>query len=125
MLASKDNFDKVYYSLDGTLVEANTPVNFARYDPYDTTGMRLMGFNLYAQPDDLFESLDGGKTWNTIGKLPSGITNSDRASHLAFDPLDKDTIYLNADKARLWKSADKGKTWETLLNLENLPLEQF
>ena len=123
MLASKDDTDKVYYSLDGTLIEANTPVNFARYDPYDKTGMRLIGFSLYAQPDDLYESFDGGQTWNMVGKLPQGITNSNRASHLVFDPFDRNTIYINADRARLWKSTDKGKTWENLLDLEKLPLE--
>ena len=85
--------------------------------------MRLIGFSLYAQPDDLYESFDGGQTWNMVGKLPQGITSSNRASHLVFDPFDRNTIYINADRARLWKSTDKGKTWENLLDLEKLPLE--
>lgn len=121
MLASKDNIDKVFYSVDGkNLNELNSMVNFARYDPHDKTGMRLIGLNLYAQPDDIFESIDGGKTWNPVGKLPNGVTNTNRVSNIVFDPIDENVIYLNSDMARVWKSADKGKTWELLLSIEKL-----
>ena len=95
-------------------------VNFARYDPKDGTGMRLIGINLYAQPNDIFESLDGGKTWNAVGKLPDGITSDHRVSNIVFDPIDKNVIYMNSDLARVWRSADKGSTWEVLLNINTL-----
>lgn len=121
MLGSKDNIDKVFYSIDGkTLNQPNSPVNFARYDPHDQAGMRLIGLNLYAQPDDVFESNDGGSTWNSVGKLPEGITNDHRASNIVFDPIDKNTIYINSDMARVWKSIDKGKTWELLLSVDKI-----
>ncbi len=122
ILGSKDNTDKVYYTTDGnTLNDPNSPVNFARYDPSDKTGMRIIGVNLYAQPNDIYESLDGGRTWNSVGKLPAEITNDHRASNLVFDPINRDTIYINSDMARVWKSTDKGKTWEKLLDVTQLP----
>ncbi len=121
IMASKDNIDVVYYSTDGkTLKNPNSPVNFARYDPKDKTGMRLIGASLYAQPNDLYESIDGGATWISVGKLPEEITNDHRVSNIVFDPIEKDTIYINSDMARLWKSIDKGKTWELLLSVEKL-----
>ncbi len=121
LMASKDNTDKVYYSVDGTLKEpSNMMVNFARYDPHDKNGMRLIGINIHAQPNDLFESLDGGKTWSVVGKLPRGVTNDHRVSNIVFDPVDNGVIYINADQARVWKSNDKGNTWEMLLSLDKL-----
>lgn len=123
VMASKNNMDKVYYSTDGTLNEPNTMmVNFARYNPHDENGMRMIGVNFYAQPNDVFESLDGGKTWNTVGKLPLDITNDHRVANIVFDPIEDGVIYINADQARVWKSRDKGQTWEMLLNFKKLPV---
>ena len=122
IMASKGDVDKVYYSTDSTLNEPITVpfANFAQYDPHDKTGMRLLGYNLFAQPNDIYESVDGGKTWNVVGKLPEGITNDHRASNLVFDPVDINVIYINADMARVWKSTDKGKTWQPILSLDKL-----
>lgn len=122
MMTSRDNLDKIYYSVDDTLIEPDTmAVNFARYSPHDATGMRLIGINLYAEPNDIFESIDGGNTWNAIGKLPNGITNDHRVANIVFDPIDPNIIYINSDLARVWKSSDKGKTWVVLLSLDTLP----
>lgn len=114
--------DKAIYSLDGgeTFNDLRTQVNFAKYDPHDQTGMRLLGFSVYAQPDDIYESLDGGKTWNAIGKLPSEVTDDYRVSNIVWDPKDKGVVYLNGDMGRVWKSADRGKTWDLLLSVEKL-----
>ncbi|MEK7066665.1 MAG: hypothetical protein AAB965_03810, partial [Patescibacteria group bacterium] len=68
----------------------------------------------------LSESLDGGKTWNVVGKLPDGVTSEHRISNIVFDPVDINTIYLNADQARVWRSYNKGSAWEVLLSLDKL-----
>lgn len=121
MMASKDNMDKIYYSQDGSLMEPdNMIVNFARYNPHDKTGMSLIGVNLYAAPNGIFESVDGGKTWSAVGKLPDGITNDHRVANIVFDPIDPSVIYINSDLARVWKSNDKGKTWNALLYMDKL-----
>ncbi|MBI4014684.1 MAG: hypothetical protein HY365_01885 [Candidatus Aenigmarchaeota archaeon] len=110
------------YSLDGgaTFNEIESPVNFARFDIHDPGGMRLLGFSVYFQPDDIFESSDGGKTWNAIGKLPGEVSNEHRASNIVWDPNDRNVVYLNGDMGRIWKSADGGKSWNLLLSLEKL-----
>ncbi|MBI2145574.1 hypothetical protein HYU18_04615 [Candidatus Woesearchaeota archaeon] len=114
--------EKSMYSLDGglTFSEVKTPVNFARFDPHDKSGMRLLGFSSYTWPDDLFESTDGGKTWNPLHKLPQGVSNEHRPSNIVFDPIDKNAIYINGDLGRVWKSSDKGKTWTLLFSVEKL-----
>ncbi len=114
--------EKNFYSLDGGKIfnEVPKPVNFARFDPHDLTGMHLFGFNIYAQPNDLFESLDGGKTWNAVGKLPKEVTNDNRISNIVWDSQDKNLIYLNGGNAYIWKSNDKGKNWEIILSLEKV-----
>lgn len=114
--------EKVFYSLDGgmTFGEVPRPVNFARFDPHDPTGMHLFGFSIYAQPNDFFESLDGGRTWNVVGKLPPEVSNDNRVSNIVWDPIDKNAVFLNAGLGRVWKSIDKGKTWELLLDLKKL-----
>ncbi len=122
IMSSKNNMDRVYYSVDGKLSDPeNAMVNLARYNPHDTSGLKLIGVNLYAQPNDIFESVNGGKTWNTVGKLPTGITNNNRVANIVFDPVDPNVIYINSDLARVWKSSDKGRTWSVLLSLDKLP----
>ncbi len=112
--------ERAIYSLDGgnSFNEVQAQVNFARFDP--NNGMRLIGLNIYTQPDDLFESLDGGKTWDAVGKLPKEATNDYRVSNIVFDKNDENAIYLNGDMGRIWRTTNKGKTWEMLLSVEKL-----
>lgn len=114
--------EQTFYSVDGgeTFNEGPRQINFARFDPHDKTGLHLFGFSVYAQPNDFWESLDGGKTWNVVGSLPDDVDNDTRVSNLVWDPQDKDTVYLNGDIGRVWKSADKGKTWKRILDLKKI-----
>lgn len=114
--------EKAFYSLDGgeTFGEVPRQINFARFDPHDSDGQHLLGFSVYAQPNDLWESTNGGRTWSSVGSLPEEADNDNRVSNLVFDPINKNTIFLNGSKGRIWKSVNKGKTWELLLDLKKL-----
>ena len=114
--------EQAFYSLDSgeTFREVPRPVNFARFNPHDTTGKHLFGFSIYAQPNVFFESLDGGQTWNVVGKLPPEVNNENRVSNIVWDPIDQNTVFLNGSFGRVWKSTDKGKTWKLILNLDSL-----
>lgn len=114
--------DKVLFSQDGglTFAEVPRPVNFARFDPHDPTGQHLAGFNLFAQPNDFFESFDGGKTWNVVGQLPAEVSNENRVSNIVWDPTDKNSLFLSGGLGMVWKSTDRGATWENILNLDKI-----
>lgn len=111
-----------YYSNDGgkTFNQTDAAVNLFKFDPHDPKGLRLLGLNLYAAPRSIFESLDGGKTWNTYSNLPAEVNNDSRVSNIVWDPSDKNVVYLNGDEGRIWKSEDNGKTWRLILSLEML-----
>lgn len=112
----------MYFSLDGgkTFAQTQTQVNVFKFDPHDPNGLRLLGFNVYANSRSLFESLDGGKTWHDFGNLPQEASNQLRVSNIVWNPNDRNLVYLNGEKGNVWKSQDGGKTWENILNLSKL-----
>lgn len=118
----QDQNESKYYSKDGgiTFNQVNTAVNKFGFDPHDSKGLRLLGFSVFGTPGNLFESLDGGKTWHTYSSLPKGVNNELRISNIVWDPNNKDLVYLNGEQGNIWKSVDGGKTWENILNLDKL-----
>ena len=81
-----------------------------RVDPNDVDQLYLVGVPLY-------ESKDGGVTWE------SNVARSLHVDHhaLRIDPADSNKLYLGNDGG-LGISYDKGATWD---HFDNLPLAQF
>lgn len=119
-------YDKSFYSLDGgqTFKATDKYVYLASFDPFDSEGNHLLGYNPWGMEKKLLESSDGGATWQPTKELPKEILNSNndkiRISNIVWDPKDKNTIYLSGSGGYVWKSTDNGKTWQTILNVEML-----
>lgn len=57
---------------------------------------------------NLFQSKDGGSTWQRIVK---GLDNRGELSSLSISPTRKETLFLSALGDGIYKSQDEGKTW--------------
>jgi len=107
---------------------SNSVMAYVFYDPYDSTGMHLLGIN--DQPNVntsnmFYESRDGGRTWNQTIKFPAEvITSSDHKtliSNIKWDPTTSNTMYISAASGYVWKSTDSGQTWQKILSAETAP----
>ena len=63
--------------------------------------------------DGVWKTLDGGSTWLSIEKQLSAFDNSRRATQIAVDPLEPETVYL-ISKYGILKSMDGGTSWNAL-----------
>jgi hypothetical protein len=111
-----------------------TPTSYldiVTYDPFDSTGKHAIGYStvLWTPTDakfTLYESFDGGKSWQPLGKLPVEIVNPNfvktRPSTIVWGPQNKDTIYMSGAGGLVWKSTDLGASWTKLLDYTQLPL---
>ena len=107
---------------------SDTVLSYVAYDPRDDRGLHMLGVNSQPQTNTankLYESNDGGLTWQATINLPTEIAAaSDHRtliSAIRWDPVDPNTIYASAASAYVWKSTNSGHTWQTLLNLTTLP----
>lgn len=133
--AAGDLTPKSFYSLDGeTFTETTNPVGFARYDPHDKTGMRLVGYNTFRFEyggENIMESSDGGATWHMLGSWPkevieetipipfeTGATQKVRMSNIVFHPTEPNTVFVTGNYGYIWKSTDNGKNWTVILSLD-------
>jgi photosystem II stability/assembly factor-like uncharacterized protein len=124
-----DQPPKSFYSLDDgkSFTPSSRDFTYAAYDPFDSNGLRLLGFN--GQPGSgnesvFYESLDGGRNWHSFVLLPTEQSNladhKTLVSSIVWDPIDKNTLYETAASALIYKSTDNGKTWTKILSLDRV-----
>jgi len=70
------------------------------------------GHLLKATSEGLFQSLDGGKSWQAI-TLPADIAGKG-VSQVAIRKDQPDTVYIAGEQIGIWRSRDAGKTWEKI-----------
>ncbi|MCX6636510.1 MAG: hypothetical protein NT090_15730 [Acidobacteria bacterium] len=106
----------------------------AAFFAFDPVNPRVM----YAGARGLFQSADGGETWNLIFPEPAKVTGiwmpddhagallvtkdgtAPQVSALGLDPADPNTLYLAAgppEQSKLYLSSDGGRTWKLLTAL--------
>jgi len=68
------------------------------------------GHLLKATSEGLFQTLDGGKSWQAM-MLPADIAGKG-VSQVAIHKDQPDTIYIGGERIGIWRSRDAGKTWE-------------
>jgi hypothetical protein len=106
----------VYKSIDaglswqptGTGLAGRRPSNIL-IDPRDDNKL------LVTTPENMFQSPDGGATWNILGPTAEA---SESYSGLAVDPTNPQIVY-SVTSARLLRSVDAGTTWETADGAKN------
>ena len=86
------------------------------YDPANP--MRIL---LGTSAGQIYQSLDGGKTWVRYVRIGKG--NDYVVDHILFDPLQFGVIYvaawtLETEGGAVFKSTDNGHTWEPLKAME-------
>ena len=88
-----------------------TAINVAR-----PSGVRALavdsrdGHLLKATSEGLFQSLDGGKSWQAM-MLPANIAGKG-VSQVAIHKDRPGTIYISGEQIGIWRSRDAGKTWD-------------
>ena len=76
------------------------------------------GHLLQATSEGLFQSLDGGKSWQAM-MLPADIAGKG-VSQVAIHKDQPDTIYIAGEQIGIWRSRNAGETWEKVTRgLEN------
>ncbi len=118
-----------YYTTDGSTLNKTKHFDVVTYNPHDIEGNTVLAFTSAtigpaSENLNLFRSLDAGKTWNKYGTLPKEIKNPQdrktRISQISWDPIDKNTIYINGANGYVWKSTDLGMSWTTLLSADKI-----
>ena len=96
------------------------PLDMFAFDPTDVAGTHMLG--LYTFDPNLYESHDGGSTWDSVAALPADAYERPvRLSRLAWSHQRPEVLYLAGSHASVYRSADVGRTWKKILSLTTLP----
>lgn len=90
-------------TLNGTYLTRPNGLRALAVDPRD-------GQLLKATSEGLFQSPDGGKSWQAM-MLPAGIAD-EGVSQVAIRKDQPDMIYIAGEQIGIWRSRDAGKTWD-------------
>lgn len=117
-----DTSQKSFYSVDGGMTFAETPVyiNIGRYDPHDEEGNHLLGYAPWYADGDLVESFDAGATWRSMGQAVEIDNTNVKVTNFVWDPKNPEIVYMSGTQGYVWKSADGGKSWTAILNLDKI-----
>lgn len=117
---------KSFVTTDGgkTWTASDVYMMVVAFDPADSTGKRLLGYNPYEGGGGIYQSTDKGATWTRYANVPPEVNNSDklgvRIESFAFSKSAPGTIYMGGSNANVWKSVDNGKTWKNILNIDKV-----
>lgn len=104
--------------------ESNVYAEAADYNPYDKTGLSMLGYAPYDGAPSIVESKDGGVSWKKISAVPKEVDGKDkfgvRIEGFAWSKTEPNTVYMNGSGGYVWKSTDGGKTWTTVLTLDKI-----
>src|SRR5258708_6863310 len=73
-------------------------------------------------PLGVLKTYDGGGAWLAMDRVSSSSSQSIsslQVSHLAFNPVNREEIFLSALNGGLWKSSDSAQTWKVVLSKIN------
>lgn len=112
---------KSFYSVDGGKSFHETPLYIwvGRFNPHDASGNHLLGYAM--MNGQVVESRDAGATWEPVSTPPEVRSQRVRISHIVWDPVDRNTVYLSGEYGNVWQSRNGGASWQNILNLTKLP----
>ena len=90
------------------------PIWALQYAPHDPDFL-IAGVS----PGGLFRSTDGARTWERLNITIPEICMfnlTSRVTQIAFDPLDRDSIWVSVEIDAIHRSTDRGETWTRLGN---------
>ncbi len=115
-----------YFTLDGgaTWTQTSHHMFTARYDPHDAGGMHVVGYGPYTSQPGMYDSRDGGRTWQWLGNTPAEVNHQSnygvRVSEIIWHPTIPNILYMAASGGYVWKSNDGGRTWTTIFTVEQM-----
>lgn len=74
---------------------------------------------------DLFKSIDNGNNWLSISQSSIGLPINPDVNSIAFDPINKDIVYISVFNKGVYKTSNGGSSWQKLNLLTNEYWEKY